>query len=290
MAPDDGSPNPKPQALPMLRAMDPTGWWLIRHPDHARLAGEFAAHWGNRLFHAPEPRPDVLEGIRRHDDGWAGRDAQPFLTRQGKPSAFGADLVGRYTAFEEIDLPEYLAVRGRALETVAAENPYAAILISLHTCNLLTEHADRSTIRPDQLPLLDAFVEGQRRRQGALRGACLALGTFQPRDLAPGTLDAHFRLLQACDNLSLLACVDFEGPATLLHPLPTRDGGLGTVDVQRLGPRTFRLTPWPLDVPVLRCSIPARHVAGHVFDDVQRLRDLHAAAPEASLEVVVTRD
>ena len=142
----------------MLRAMDTTGWWLVRHPDHARLAGEFASHWGNRLFRAPEPRGDVLEGIRRHDDGWATRDASPVLTRQGKPSAFGADLVGKYTAFEEIDLPEYLGVRGRALEVVAAENAYAAILISMHTCNLLTAHADRSTIRPDQLP--DAGAAG----------------------------------------------------------------------------------------------------------------------------------
>lgn len=274
----------------MLRAMDTTGWWLIRHPDHARLAGEFASHWGNRLFRAPEPRADVLEGIRRHDDGWATRDASPVLTRQGKPSAFGADLVGKYTAFEEIDLAEYLGVRGRALEVVASENAYAAILISMHTCNLLTAHADRSTIRADQLPLLDGFVEGQFRRQAELRESCRAGGGFQPSDVEPRTLDEHFRLLQACDNLSLLACVDFEGPATLLHPLPTRDGGTRTVDVVRTGPRTFRLSPWPLDVPWLRCSIPARHVAGHRFDDVQHLRDLHAAAEDTLLPLSITRD
>ena len=273
----------------MLRCWTKEGWWLVRHPDHARLAGEFAAHWGNRLFRVPEPRPDVVEGVRRHDDGWAARDERPFLTRQGKPSAFGADLVGKYTAFEEIDLPEYLGVRGRALEAVAAENGYAAILISMHTCNLLTEHADRSTIRVAELPLLDAFVEGQRRRQAELREACLAGGGFQPSDLEPGRLGEHFRLLQACDNLSLLACVDFEGPAHLLHPLPTRDGGERTVRVERVGARRFRLDPWPLDVAELRCEVPARHLEGHVFGDVGELRERHARAREELLAVVIER-
>ena len=274
----------------MLRSLSNSGWWLIRHPDHARLAGEFARHWGNRLFAAPEPRSDVIEGICRHDDGWAARDATPFLTRQGKPSAFGEDLVGKYTAFEEIDLPEYLAVRGRALETVAAGNPYAAILISMHTCNLLTAHADRSTIQPAQLPLLDDFVGSQRQRQQELRDTCLASQDFPPDDLAPGRLDAHFRLLQACDNLSLLACVDFARPASLLHPLPTRDGGSRTVGVERVGPRAFRLDPWPMDVPVVQCRIPARHVEGHVFENIDVLRERHACAPEHVLDVVVLRE
>ena len=34
----------------MLRMESETGWWLITHPDHARLAGEFAAAWGNAHF------------------------------------------------------------------------------------------------------------------------------------------------------------------------------------------------------------------------------------------------
>ncbi len=40
----------------MLRMESETGWWLITHPDHARLAGDFAAAWGNAGFRKPEPR------------------------------------------------------------------------------------------------------------------------------------------------------------------------------------------------------------------------------------------
>jgi hypothetical protein len=93
----------------MLRLETETGWWLITHPDHARLAGAFAQRWGNDRFPQPEPREHVLRGIARHDDGWAVRDAEPQITRQGRPSAFSTELVGKYSGFEEIDLVDYLA-------------------------------------------------------------------------------------------------------------------------------------------------------------------------------------
>ena len=112
----------------MLRLETETGWWLVTHPDHARLAGAFAERWGNDTFLPPEPRASVLKGIARHDDGWAARDAAPQITRQGKPSAFSVELVGKYSAFEEIDLKDYLAVRDRAVRLIAAEDSYAALL------------------------------------------------------------------------------------------------------------------------------------------------------------------
>ncbi len=143
----------------MLRQETEAGWWLVTHPDHARLAGAFAERWGNDRFLPPEPRAQVLKGIARHDDGWIARDAGPQITREGKPSAFSAALVGKYSAFEEIDLADYLAVRDRAMRLIAEEDAYAALLISMHTYSLLSEHADRSTIAPADLPLLDQFLD-----------------------------------------------------------------------------------------------------------------------------------
>src|ERR1700674_4775083 len=153
----------------MLRSETETGWWLVTHPDHARLAGAFAEHWGNEQFLRPEPRANVLRGIARHDDGWTLRDAAPQITRQGKPSAFSAELVGKYSAFEETDLADYLEVRNRAVRLIAEEDAYAALLISMHTYSLLSEHAYRSTIAPEQLPLLDQFLEEQKVFQQVLR-------------------------------------------------------------------------------------------------------------------------
>src|SRR5271156_3863538 len=207
----------------MLRLETETGWWLVTHPDHARLAGAFAERWGNERFLSPEPRANVLKGIARHDDGWLARDAAPQITRQGKPSAFSVELVGKYSAFEEIDLTDYLAVRDRAVRVVAEADAYAALLVSMHTYNLLTARADRTTIQPDQLPLLDAFLARQLEFQQDLRARMAADQQLTPEEIAPPRIESHFRLLQACDNLSLLSCVDYPRPGDLLHALPLCD-------------------------------------------------------------------
>ena len=269
----------------MLRMKSETGWWLITHPDHARLAGAFASAWGNDRFRKPEPRARVLYGISAHDDGWTARDAHPSITREGKPSAFSTELVGKYSAFEEIDLAEYLAVRERAVRMIAELDPYAGLLIAKHTYNLLTAHADRSTIAAEQLPLLDAFLEGQRAYQLDLLGRIEADASLAAREKDAKTIEEHFRLLQACDNLSLLTCVAFDKPANLLHPLPLNDGGVAEVRVEPLGPRHFRLVPWPFAERDIEFTFPARHVLGDLFSGSEELERAFSLAPVEELRV-----
>jgi hypothetical protein len=271
----------------MLRLETSTGYWLITHPDHARLAGAVAAHWGNDVFTVSEPRTNVLLGVNAHDDGWALRDASPSITKQGKPSAFSVELVGKYSAFEEIDLQDYLNVRERAVAQVATKDAYAALLVSKHTYNLLTARADRSTIAPDQLPLLDAFLDRQRALQSDLFAAIRSNPAFTEADTSDATVEDNFRLLQACDNMSLLACVDFAAPATLLHPLPTHTGHQ-EITVTPLGERTFRLTPWPLNEEKITIDFPARHVTGKTFASSSELAALFAAAPIETLTLTLS--
>lgn len=272
----------------MLRLETETGWWLVTHPDHARLAGAFAERWGNERFLPPEPRAHVLKGIACHDDGWVARDAAPQITRQGKPSAFSTELVGKYSAFEEIDLADYLAVRDRAVRLIAAEDPYAAVLISMHTYSLLSEHADRSTIVPDQLPLLDEFLAQQKALQQALVRKIADNPEFSSEQAGETTIRDHFRLLQANDNLSLLTCVDFRAPANLLHPLRQRDGGYSPVGVKAVGSRHYVLDPYPFDDPSITFTFPARHVLGRVFRSSGELQEAFNAAPVTTLSVTVT--
>jgi hypothetical protein len=269
----------------MLRMESDTGWWLITHQDHARLAGAFAEVWGNAQFRRPEPRARVLHGIASHDDGWVVRDAHPSITRQGKPSAFSIELVGKYSAFEEIDLADYLAVRERAVRIIAEVDPYAGLLIAMHTYNLLTAHADRSTIVPEQLPLLDAFLENQRAYQAHLREAIAGDQSLSPVEKEANTIEEHFRLLQACDNLSLLTCVAYDKPAHLLHPLPMKNGAESKIRVEALGPRHFRLNPWPFEKPELSFEFPARHVEGRSFRSSAHLEAAFLGAPKESLRV-----
>ena len=271
----------------MIRLATEDGWWLVTHPDHARLAGAFAERWGNALFAKPKPRRQVMLGIRTHDDGWAVRDAAPQITRQGLPAAFSVELVGKYSAFEEINLADYLAVRERAVAVVAEMDPYAALLVSLHTYNLLTERADRSTIAAEQLPLLDAFLDQQRKLQKELHERASAAGQTTAEDVSWSRIEEHFRLLQATDNLSLLSCVDYRDPATLLHALPLTRGGAAPVEVKRLAERRFRLSPYPFEDDELTISFPARRVVGRTFDSAEALQAKFARAPVEELFVTV---
>jgi hypothetical protein len=272
----------------MLRLETETGWWLVTHPDHARLSGDFAERWGNDKFQRPEPREHVLRAITRHDDGWIARDSSPQITRQGKPSAFSIEFVGKYSGFEEINLTDFLAVRDSAVREIAAEDPYAALLISMHTYNLLNERSDKSTIAPAQLPLMEQFLESQKEFQVSLRKQVASDAGLKQDQSSDSTIFDHFRLLQALDYLSLLTCVDSRQPAHLLHPLPTRDGAHQPIQVHAIAPRYFILDPYPFPESSLTFRFPARHIKGKIFSSSAELRNAIAAAPNEILSVTVS--
>ncbi len=269
----------------MLRMESETGWWLTTHPDHARLAGAFAEAWGNEEFRKPEPRARVLHGIYCHDDGWIESDRRPSITREGKPSAFSVDLVGKYSALEEIDIEEHLTVRARAVRIIAEEDPYAGLLISMHNYNLLTEHADRHSIEEHDLALLDAFLDKQRDYQRELLFAIMGDESLSPSEKTHQCIQEHFRLLQACDCLSLLACVGFASPSHLLHPLPLNDGSNASVKVLPVGERQFRLNPWPFSERQLSFNFPARHIEGKHFGSSAELEIGFLIAPVEQMRV-----
>lgn len=267
----------------MIRIATPTGYTLVAHQDHARLAGRFAAHWGNALFPAPaspEALPEVLVAVARHDDAWVARDAAPSLTREGRPAAFTRELVGTYSAFEEIDLADYLAVRGAATEAVAAEHPYAAILVSMHTHNLLTEQADPATIKAADRARYASFLASQLNRQCALAASL-------PPELAPHAtpekLQRAFEFLQFCDNLSLLVCVGYDQPRPVRHTHPDATGTRRTITCTPLGDSTYRLDPWPFDQPALDFTVPTRHIESAACADLATFRAAHATAPVVPL-------
>jgi hypothetical protein len=271
----------------MLRKWDSDGWILITHVDHAALAGEFGTQWGNNLFPNPQPRKDVLEGIHCHDDGWRERDRLPQITRQGKPSAFSIELVGKYAAFEEIDLPDYLNVRRKALDIIARRNPYAAVLISMHTYNLLSERADRSTIRTEELSLLDSFLVEHREKQMELRKQLAQSGKYPSDSLSDATFQEYFRMLQGCDNLSLMSCVDYDKPADLLHEFLTMNGTRHRIAVHPKASGVFSLDPYPLSGTCHKFTIPYRKVYRETFESAEQLQDLYAQAPVQRKEITI---
>lgn len=269
----------------MIRVPTSDGYLLVAHQDHARVAGLFAERWGNSLFPSPAPAeilPEVIFAVAHHDDAWAARDSAPLLTREGRPAAFTRELVGAYSAFEEIDLADYLAVRGAATEAVAAEHPYAAILISMHTVNLLTDQADLSTIKPEDRSLHSSFIARQLNRQCALAAS---LPPALAPHATPEQLRRAFEFLQFCDNLSLLTCVRYDQPRPLRHSHPDATGALRTLTATPVADSTWRIDPWPFDAPSLSLSVPARPVPASACADLAAFRSAHSAAAPIELPI-----
>lgn len=260
----------------MIRDETESSWLLITHPDHARLAGEFADAWGNERFGRPEPYSAVRYAVYHHDDGWLSRDASPALTREGKPEAFTRSLVGAYSAFEEIDLPSYLKVRKEATAAVAAQDAYAGIVTSMHTYNLLTEQADVATIRPEHRAAHAAFLAEQLAWQ---RETAARLGASSEE------LQRGFEFLQCCDNLSLIVCSGYAQPRDLRHTHPDRQGVRHTVRCQPEGNQVFKLSPWPLGVPRLSLHVRHRKIAKTAAQSLDGFREAFAAAPLLSTEI-----
>jgi hypothetical protein len=263
----------------VIRVETADGWRLVTHPEHARLAGEIARHWKNDAFLPPDPFAHVLDAVSRHDDSWADRDSNPELDDDGRPSAFSRDLVGEYEAFENVDLDGYLRVRAEATEAAADRDPYAAVLISMHTVNLLDEQADPSALDPPERDRHASFLADQRERQAELKRG------LRNRSGRTHVSDADFRrafeFLQACDSLSLYLCVDYDEPGQLRHAQPRRDGEHTPISYLPRDDRRYALEPWPFDEDELTLSIPYRHVRGEQFDSVEAFRErYHAAALE----------
>ncbi len=272
----------------MLRFQTANGWMLIEHREHARLAGRFAQHYGNALFSPPEPLADILVAVFRHDDAWAERDVNPFLTREKRPSAFSKELVGKYSAFEEIDLIDYLAVRGRATEAVAKENPYAAIIISMHTVNLLTEQADLSGLPVPEREAHSKFISGQITRQKELADEYVRLGG-KSENVSTATLRRAFEFLQAFDNLSLLACVGYPTESFLRHEHPEKSGARVKLRCVPLEAGSFQITPYPLTEDKLLFNYPARHVSASSCSDLETFREAYRTAEIQQLEVTLVK-
>jgi hypothetical protein len=262
----------------MIRSETDSSWILITHPDHARLAGEFADAWGNEHFARPEPYEAIRYAVYHHDDGWLARDAAPVLTREGKPEAFTSALVGAYSAFEEIDLPAYLGVRAKATAEVAAQNVYAGIIVSMHTYNLLTEQADVATIRPEHRAAYETFLAEQLAWQ---RESALHLGANEAE------LRRAFEFLQCCDSLSLIACSGYAQPRELRHTHADRTGVRHALRCECLETGVLKISPWPLSVPRLTLQVRHRVIAKTALASLDSFRAAFASAPVINREITL---
>ena len=273
----------------MLRLETETGWWLVTHPDHARLAGAFAERWGNDVFVPPEPRANVLKGIasprrwldrpRRCAADHAPGKAQRLLVRAGR-QVFGV----------RGDRPRGLSCRARPGRSpdrrgrsLRGGTHFNAHIQPFERSRGPVDHCAGGTAA-----CWTAFLEGQKAFQTSLRQQ---ISSASDRSRPSNERSSHPRPLPATagHRLSFLAHLrQFLEAGDLLHPLPTRGGEYARVEVRSAGTRHFVLDPYPFAEPSLTFTFPARHVEGKLFASAAELQREFAAAPVETLSVTVS--
>jgi hypothetical protein len=109
----------------MVNPYDDSRLMLALQIDHSRVAGFFAAHWGNRDFARPEPYASVVLAAHEHDIGWWEWEMKPStLNDKGFPMDYHD---GSFKYLGQLRLDFYK----NAVERVLKRDPYAALLMAM---------------------------------------------------------------------------------------------------------------------------------------------------------------
>jgi len=263
------------------------GYQFVTQPAHARLAGRLADDWGGGRFDRPDPAAAVLVAAYNHDTGWWPYDSRPHLDGDGQP-----------VDFREMPADVWTGLYDEGVETVAAVDRYAGLLVSMHGAGLRNQRYGLSPSWPETPPDYEPFVAGQERRQRELfeeirtRGGPVSDAddrllaalheSGSPPDGARSALWRNYRLLQAWDTLSLSFCVTDSPPGyPRVDAVPTGpDRPDATLSVESVAADTYSVDPYPFESDPLELSVPVRTVdSGFDTDD-----DLVAAYYRAGCE------
>jgi hypothetical protein len=257
----------------MIVRKDADGMLLVTQTDHSRLAGQFAAHWGNETFAPPTPYESVARAAAFHDFGYLRYETAPAFD----PST-GETPMFRAVPTDARRLEEYQWCFDWLLE----QDPYASLLVSMHRVGIWRARyntiASQMNKSRRQGPAIDAFIE----RQEARRSGIIAEHGFDERQLW-----TNYRLLQVWDLMSLYFSCDLPAEDSI-EPVPTsyRDADAEGVrlTLSPLDATTVAIDPYPFDVGPLRVSLPARRFPQATFEDQAALRKAYFRAPLVLLE------
>jgi len=203
----------------------------ITQTDHSRLAGFFAAHWGNSRFAPLEPYESVTRAATFHDFGWLRYETQPIINEAGETPGF-RHLPG---SAHQLDAYQW------CIDWMGSIDPYAGLIVGMHRTGLWRARYDTIDYPEMSIRKLGAeteeFIEKNEARQ---REAAKA---FDPVELR-----TNYHLLQVWDLLGLYFCCQ-EPYDDYIEPVPLAYDGKpeNTVrlSLQALGPRKVAFEPFP---------------------------------------------
>jgi hypothetical protein len=250
----------------MIRREEKEGWILINQHDHAELAGDIMAYWGNDKFTRPEPYEEVIFAIREHDNGWKDWDSSPRINPEN-----------RYPMnFMEMDFPDQERIWTSCFKRHAAEHPYASALIALH------------------FRKFNGKVVNKNPNNSRAKTLCSEMNDFISRTLKikvsdsdsnslPEEVKTNLRLVQIGDVISLALCHGWSSIEINDVPLDY-NGSEETLSITSDDGNNFVITPYPFSQPSMRFSIRGRRINQKRFSNDEELRQKLRESPYETLD------
>jgi hypothetical protein len=258
--------------------------WAITQENHADLAAQFAAHWGNDTFATLQPFDSMMFATTFHDSGHREIDAEvPFDVENCRP--YGHRNVPQ----------ERRRSQAGNFAWIGERDPYSALVVSMHHSGLRKNRYDTVVAKRDG-------ANGERTTFSGVERAFADLEPWQQQIASSLGLDdpskrrafwTNYCMLQVFDLLSLYFCLDgYQGDnlaETTLVGIPTAYAGDEIADVRIVPIREnrVRMDPYPFDAS-FRQVVPARFLDPVPVASEVEGREAYYRAPRQSLEWEIT--
>ncbi|GAA0366321.1 DUF3891 family protein [Bacillus horti] len=219
---------------------------MMTQHDHADASAQFAKGLPVEWFETEQHRKDFLFAVQEHDRGWIDLDHTPF---------WNDEQMAPYS-FMDFPMRPKLAFYEKGVNEVEAQNPFAALLCSLHYESFFDLDEEDEAIQN--------YLALEQGRQERIRGK------LEEQGVELGRIPYYFKLIQLCDNASLYICLNEPG-VTKNDEFPWYRQGfkqkLETLNHEVIVPEwlsvdTVRLAPFPL-AKKIEVQVPYKRVEKH---------------------------
>jgi hypothetical protein len=249
---------------------------MITQNDHAKLAGMFAAHWGNAKFERPRPYASMMRAAQYHDGGWLRYETNPSLD----------PATGRSPSYQQVPTDTaQLAAYQWAIDMLTEVDTYTGLMVSRHRTGLWQSRYGVIAQPPARPPRklsddIKDFIARNEARQHVITAG-----------LDRHEVATNYNLLQVWDLLSLYICTDEVLKDQVIAPVPmayASPQASAPMQLKPLSEARIAIDPFPFDRPVLQVALVCRRLQQRDLRDANTFRAAYfGAAPEIAAFTLV---
>jgi hypothetical protein len=250
---------------------------MITQNDHAKLAGLFAARWGNQAFDRPRPYTSMMRAAQYHDGGWLRYETNPYLD----------PATGKSPSFQQVpNDASQLAAYQWAIDMLTDVDSYTGLMVSKHRTGLWQQRYGAITQPPPGPPRkltedIQDFIARNEARQHVITAG------HDRHEVA-----TNYNLLQVWDLLSLYICSHEHHKDHVIEPAPTTYAATGGVAL-KLTPTsatTIAVDPFPFDQAPLEAAVVYRQLPSSALHDADTFKAAYfGARPQVAVFTFVAR-